>query len=269
MRCRLRTVKVKNPKLKRKTDRRDDRGNMRRQEGQSADLCSRQTYRSMQPSLGLSLVAIYALEQSRLTQEFAWQIDLSHIPDGDLPEIMVKCPNPPLGYRAPSNIKALTHSPKSTCSRICTVSRIPPQDYSGRCNRASDPASPPPSSDPNIVQYRGYHRTASSLYIVLEYCENGSLAALVRKFGRIPESLVGLYVLQVLHGLQYLHEQGVIHRDIKGSNILATKEGSIKCALFSSPPSPPFYGDGPESMSSLMLVGTCSGRLWRRDSSHR
>lgn len=83
-------------------------------------------------------------------------------------------------------------------------------------------------SDPNIVQYRGYHRTSTSLYIILEYCENGSLAALVRKFGRIPESLVGLYVLQVLQGLQYLHEQGVIHRDIKGSNILATKEGSIK-----------------------------------------
>lgn len=112
------------------------------------------------------------------------KIDLSHIPEGDLPEIMSEI----------DLLKNLHH--------------------------------------PNIVQYRGYHRTASSLYIVLEYCENGSLAALVRKFGRIPESLVGLYVLQVLQGLQYLHEQGVIHRDIKGSNILATKEGSIKLADF-------------------------------------
>lgn len=83
-------------------------------------------------------------------------------------------------------------------------------------------------TDPNIVQYRGYARTTTSLYIVLEYCENGSLSAIIKKFGRIPESLVGLYTLQVLQGLQYLHDQGVIHRDIKGSNILATKEGSIK-----------------------------------------
>ncbi|KDE07893.1 STE/STE11/CDC15 protein kinase [Microbotryum lychnidis-dioicae p1A1 Lamole] len=85
---------------------------------------------------------------------------------------------------------------------------------------------------PNIVQYRGFVKTNDSLYIILEYCENGSLHAVTKKFGRFPESLVGLYILQVLHGLMYLHEQGVIHRDIKGSNILATKEGSIKLADF-------------------------------------
>ncbi|GAA5994677.1 uncharacterized protein JCM10292_002207 [Rhodotorula paludigena] len=111
-------------------------------------------------------------------------IDLSHIPESELPDIMSEI----------DLLKNLHH--------------------------------------PNIVQYRGYARTSTSLYIILEYCENGSLSAIIKKFGRIPESLVGLYTLQVLQGLQYLHDQGVIHRDIKGSNILATKEGNIKLADF-------------------------------------
>lgn len=43
---------------------------------------------------------------------------------------------------------------------------------------------------------------------------------------------MALYMSQVLHGLLYLHEQGVIHRDIKGANILTTKEGLVKLADF-------------------------------------
>ncbi|KAD5317140.1 hypothetical protein E3N88_17086 [Mikania micrantha] len=58
------------------------------------------------------------------------------------------------------------------------------------------------------------------------YVENGSLANIIKpnKFGPFPESLVAVYIAQVLEGLVYLHEQGVIHRDIKGANILTTKE---------------------------------------------
>lgn len=66
----------------------------------------------------------------------------------------------------------------------------------------------------------------------LRYCENGSLHSIAKNFGRFPENLVGLYMSQVLHGLLYLHEQGVIHRDIKGANILTTKEGLVKLADF-------------------------------------
>lgn len=66
----------------------------------------------------------------------------------------------------------------------------------------------------------------------VRYCENGSLHSIAKNFGRFPENLVGLYMSQVLHGLLYLHEQGVIHRDIKGANILTTKQGLVKLADF-------------------------------------
>ncbi|XP_020215012.1 MAP3K epsilon protein kinase 1 isoform X1 [Cajanus cajan] len=86
----------------------------------------------------------------------------------------------------------------------------------------------------NIVKYLGSSKTKSHLHIVLEYVENGSLANIIKpnKFGPFPESLVAVYIAQVLEGLVYLHEQGVIHRDIKGANILTTKEGLVKLADF-------------------------------------
>ncbi|TYH86083.1 hypothetical protein ES332_D01G017500v1 [Gossypium tomentosum] len=86
----------------------------------------------------------------------------------------------------------------------------------------------------NIVKYLGSSKTKAHLHIILEYVENGSLANIIKpnKFGPFPESLVAVYIAQVLEGLVYLHEQGVIHRDIKGANILTTKEGLVKLADF-------------------------------------
>jgi len=73
------------------------------------------------------------------------------------------------------------------------------------------------------------------LNIVLEFVENGALSALLgklNKHGNAEEQLVAVYTAQILEGLKYLHEQGVIHRDIKGANILVTKDGIVKLADF-------------------------------------
>ena len=85
---------------------------------------------------------------------------------------------------------------------------------------------------PNIVKYFGAIRTQNHLNILLEFMENGSLTRNIQKFGMFHEPLVAIYIQQVLNGLSYLHEQGVIHRDIKGANILTTKSGQVKLADF-------------------------------------
>eukprot|EP00026_Physarum_polycephalum_P007946 Phypoly_transcript_08019.p1 GENE.Phypoly_transcript_08019~~Phypoly_transcript_08019.p1 ORF type:complete len:353 (+),score=40.13 Phypoly_transcript_08019:364-1422(+) len=62
--------------------------------------------------------------------------------------------------------------------------------------------------------------------------ENGSLASVLDKFGPLPEALVISYLHQILLGLKYLHDNGVLHRDIKAANILIKKDGDIKVADF-------------------------------------
>ena len=84
----------------------------------------------------------------------------------------------------------------------------------------------------NIVKYIDTIKTKAYLHIVLEYVENGSLQNVIKKFGSFSESLTAIYITQVLRGLKYLHVQGVLHRDIKGANILTTKEGMVKLADF-------------------------------------
>ena len=84
----------------------------------------------------------------------------------------------------------------------------------------------------NIVKYIDSIRTETHLNIVLEYIEGGSIAAIIKKFGAFPETLCAIYTLQILRGLKFLHSQGVIHRDIKGANVLTTKTGTIKLADF-------------------------------------
>lgn len=89
-------------------------------------------------------------------------------------------------------------------------------------------------SHPNIVRYLGMQRTAKYIDIFLEYVPGGSIESLLQKFKHFPESIVQLFSRQILLGLQYLHEHGVLHRDIKGGNILVDKNGTIKLSDFGS-----------------------------------
>ncbi|XLT88865.1 hypothetical protein HN873_010618 [Arachis hypogaea] len=83
----------------------------------------------------------------------------------------------------------------------------------------------------NIVRYFGTQEDQSSLYIFLELVPKGSLLSLYQKYS-LNDSHVSAYTRQILHGLKYLHNQNVIHRDIKCANILVDVSGSVKLADF-------------------------------------
>ncbi|CAL5209735.1 unnamed protein product [Lathyrus oleraceus] len=85
---------------------------------------------------------------------------------------------------------------------------------------------------PNIVRYLGTAREEDSLNILLEFVPGGSISSLLGKFGSFPESVIRTYTKQLLEGLEYLHNNRIIHRDIKGANILVDNKGCIKLADF-------------------------------------
>ncbi|KAL5715285.1 mitogen-activated protein kinase kinase kinase [Ranunculus cassubicifolius] len=83
----------------------------------------------------------------------------------------------------------------------------------------------------NIVQYLGTDKDEEKLYIFLELVTKGSLAQTYQKYN-LQDHHVSAYTRQILHGLMYLHDRNVVHRDIKCANILVDANGSVKLADF-------------------------------------
>ena len=85
---------------------------------------------------------------------------------------------------------------------------------------------------PNIVHYLDSYADNEYLNIFLEYVPGGSVVALLRNYGAFEEQLVQNFVRQILQGLLFLHSQAIVHRDIKGANILVDNKGGVKISDF-------------------------------------
>ncbi|XP_031404900.1 probable serine/threonine-protein kinase At1g54610 isoform X2 [Punica granatum] len=87
---------------------------------------------------------------------------------------------------------------------------------------------------PNVIRLEGLvtSRMSCSLYLVFEYMEH-DLAGLASHPGlKFTEAQVKCYMQQLLRGLDHCHSRGVLHRDIKGSNLLIDNNGILKIADF-------------------------------------
>lgn len=84
----------------------------------------------------------------------------------------------------------------------------------------------------NIVQYLGCERKEYSISIFLEYISGGSVGSCLRKHGKFEESVVSSLTRQTLGGLAYLHNEGILHRDLKADNILLDLDGTCKISDF-------------------------------------
>ncbi|KAL4297571.1 hypothetical protein GQ457_12G006010 [Hibiscus cannabinus] len=109
---------------------------------------------------------------------------------------------------------------------------------------------------PNIIKLDGIITSPMSIYLVFEYMEHDITGLLSCPDIKFSESQIKCYMKQLLSGLHHCHSLSIMHRDIKGSNLLVNNEGILKIADFGLAN---FYRSGRRQLLTSRVVS-----LWYR-----
>ncbi|KAF9954346.1 pkb-activating kinase-like protein [Mortierella alpina] len=109
---------------------------------------------------------------------------------------------------------------------------------------------------PGVVKLYSTFQDMSSLYYVLELCQNGELLTFIKRLGSFDETCTRFYAAQILTAVEYVHSQGVIHRDLKPENILLDDRMYVKLTDFGTAKMLEPSEDGTESDRANSFVGT-------------
>lgn len=85
---------------------------------------------------------------------------------------------------------------------------------------------------PNIIKFYQSFDTMFQLYLIMEYIRNGTLADILAKVKHFDESKAHLVYRQLIDALEYCHNQGVVHLDIKSNNLLLDEQFKLKICDF-------------------------------------
>jgi NIMA (never in mitosis gene a)-related kinase len=111
------------------------------------------------------------------------------------------------------------------------MSQLSPSDKEGSLNEIRILAS---LEHPNIIGYKEafYDMASQTLNIVMEYADDGDLSSKIKHNKAnglmFTEHLIWDYLIQILYGLKYLHDNKIMHRDLKSANLFLMKDNTVK-----------------------------------------
>jgi serine/threonine-protein kinase len=112
-----------------------------------------------------------------------------------------------------------------------------------------------PLEHDNIARLKGHFPAFRTEFLVMEFCEGLTLGDILSRHGAFPEDQARRVLGQLAVALRFVHERGVVHRDLKPGNVMLTPEGQVKLMDFGLAKEDRAITDDTETQSNT-IIGT-------------
>ncbi|MEM7558360.1 MAG: protein kinase [Planctomycetota bacterium] len=205
-------------------------------------------------------------EKSRAEPTLEHEHAASNSPQQDLPTVLAEHPRYEvlslIGRGGMGDVYKARHRKMDRTVALKVINRqvVRKQEAIDRFHREVKTAAK--LSHPNIVTSHDADQAGEFHFLAMEYVDGIDLAQTIKQRGALPITEACDYVRQAAIGLQYAHERGMVHRDIKPHNLIVTEDGTVKIldfGLASLAPANVLEGEIDDSHSDLTVAGAIMG----------